>query len=131
MEPLAYYYSHIMENPLAISDSLLPKTDWFHWKDFVSKHEIICFRKSRKRNPKCENNIYESPSCEENYSDSENDGRGPRVTVNNLHLTININVEAADQRDNNSDNKQFVLSEENSTKLLNIVDNVLTQNCKS
>ena len=99
----------------------------------VSKHEIICFRKSRKRNPKCENNIYESPSCEENYSDSENsgDGRGPRVTVNNLHLTININVEAADQRDNNSDNKQFVLSEENSTKLLNIVDNVLTQNCKS
>lgn len=93
----------------------------------------MCFRKSRKRNPKCENNIYESPSCEENYSDSENsgDGRGPRVTVNNLHLTININVEAADQRDNNSDNKQFVLSEENSTKLLNIVDNVLTQNCKS
>ena len=53
------------------------------------------------------------------------------MTVNNLHLTININVEAADQRDDNSDNKQFVLSEENSTKLLNIVDNVLTQNCKS
>ena len=94
---------------------------------------MICFRKSRERNQGCENNIYESPSCEENDSDSENtgDSRASRVTVNNLHLTININVEAGHQRDNKSDNKQFVLTEENSNKLLNIVDNVLTQNCKS
>ena len=53
------------------------------------------------------------------------------MTVNNLHLTININIEAADEGDSKSDNKQLVLTEENSTKLLNIVDNVLTQNCKS
>ena len=48
-----------------------------------------------------------------------------------LHLTININIEASDQKDNNPENKQFVLTEENSSKLLNIVDNVLTQNWKS
>ena len=91
------------------------------------------YRKSRERNQGCENNIYESPFCEENDSDSENtgDNRASRVTVNNLHLTININIEASDQKDSNPDNKQFVLTEENSTKLLNIVDNVLTQNCKS
>ena len=91
------------------------------------------YRKSRERNQGCENNIYESPFCEENDSDSENtgDGLSSRVTVNNLHLTININIEPSDQKDNNPDSKQCVLTEENSTKLLNIVDNVLTQNCKS
>ena len=121
-----------MGNPMVISDSILSKTDWFHWKEFVSKHEIICFRKSRERNQGCENNFYESPSYEENDSDSENtgDGRAPRVTVNNLHLTININIEAA-EADQKKNSKQLVLTEENSSKLLNIVDNVLTQNCKS
>ena len=107
--------------------------DSIDWKDFVSKHEIICFRKSRERNQGCENNIYESPFCEENDSDRENneDSGASRVTVNNLHLHLTINIEAADQKSNHPDKKQFVLTEENSTKLLNIVDNVLTQNCKS
>ena len=94
------------------------------------------YRKSRERNQGCENNIYESPFCEENDSDCENtgDNRASRVTVNNLHLTININI-GQDQKDNNPDSKQCVLTEENSSKLLNIVDNVLplvlNQNCKS
>ena len=91
------------------------------------------YRKSRERNQGCENNIYESPFCEENDSDSENNGdsQASRVTVNNLHLHLTINMEAAEEKDNKPDKKQFVLTEENSTKLLNIVDRVLTQNCKS
>ena len=54
------------------------------------------------------------------------------VTVNNINLTININIENNNSNGDeaSSGDRHFVVTEENSKKLLNLVQSVITQNAK-
>ena len=55
------------------------------------------------------------------------------VTVNNINLTININIENnsnGEEASSSSGDRHFVVTEENSKKLLNLVQSVITQNAK-
>ena len=54
------------------------------------------------------------------------------VTVNNINLTINVNIENNNSNGDeaSSGDRHFVVTEENSKKLLNLVQSVITQNAK-
>ena len=79
--------------------------------------------------------MYETAGCEDpenDFEDSDED-KLRKVTVNNVHLTININVDTCDSRCNgncNDSSSHILITDDNSKDLLNIVQNVLKQNTK-
>ena len=80
--------------------------------------------------------MYKAASCEESEEDGEDVEKAGHVTVNNINLTININIEnnngcGGDGSEASSSDRHFVVTEENSKKLLNLVQSVMqTQNAK-
>ena len=80
--------------------------------------------------------MYKAASCEESEEDGEDVEKAGNVTVNNINLTININIEnnngnGGDGSEASSSDRHFVVTEENSKKLLNLVQSVMqTQNAK-
>ena len=77
--------------------------------------------------------VYKAASCEESEEEADLEKTG-HVTVNNINLTININIEnngsGGDGSDASTGDRHFVVTEENSKKLLNLVQSVITQNAK-
>ena len=78
--------------------------------------------------------MYKAASCEESEEEGEDVEKAGNVTVNNINLTININIEnnnGGDGSETSSSDRHFVVTEENSKKLLNLVQSVMqTQNAK-
>ena len=73
---------------------------------------------------------YKAASCE-SEEESEDVEKAGHVTVNNINLTININIEnTSNGAEASSGDRHFVVTEENSKKLLNLVQSVISQNAK-
>ena len=92
---------------------------------------MIC-SKSEQRRSGCESSVYETTGCEETDEDGETidcDEKSAKVTINNIHLTINISVDSHD-KDKTKQTENIVVKNENSEKLLNIIHNVLNENEK-
>ena len=102
--------------------------------EYKHKTDILETFYCRKLRVGCDkNNSYQTPGCEDTDDAIDEDDEvidSPdtvnKVTVNNIHLTININVEP--QCGNETKTHHYVVKDENSEKLLNIVQNVLLQN---
>ena len=105
----------------------------FLWK-YSSWVYSFCSRKSQGTGRQGSGDaVYKAASCEESEEEADLEKTG-HVTVNNINLTININIENNGSRGDDSDastgDRHFVVTEENSKKLLNLVQSVITQNAK-
>ena len=87
-------------------------------KQYILKKN--CCRKG-ERNEGCETSSLDSSGCEENDWEDE----FSNLAVNNINLTININIETCDQK------VHYLVTDEKSTKLLNVVKNVWTTNSET
>ena len=100
------------------------------------KDNSFCSRKSQGTSGRQGSGdaVYKAASCEESEEEADLEKTG-HVTVNNINLTININIEknngsGGDDSDASIGDRHFVVTEENSKKLLNLVQSVITQNAK-
>ena len=78
--------------------------------------------------------MYKAAGCQESEEESEDADKTRNMTVNNVNLTININIEnsggSGSGSPHASNDRHFVVTEENSKKLLKIVQSVIMQNAK-
>ena len=62
---------------------------------------------------------YRTPGCEDTDEEEDEDRHGPKLTVNNINLTINVSAENSNPSSGGV--QHFVVTEKNSEKLLNII----------
>ena len=87
----------------------------------IKPNTLKFFCRKRERNEGCETSSLDSSGCEENDWEDE----FSNLAVNNINLTININIEICDQK------VHYLVTDEKSTKLLNVVKNVWTTNSET